>query len=283
MDDAENIDAEEPRTNAKLSDLGNEDFDSANEDGNDDEDADGAKKPKASSSKAKKLPGGETPAEFAERINKQVKELIKEAKASGKASFEHEAGSIAYTLRKKCINDFMKEIHKKRCGQCNAISPNVRRDGFLKIMEKAPLPNEIASNEHKGYLRISPVKRVAAIERRFVASAASTSAVVDDDESGIASQAISADNAPRRLATVSCPPSNARRIFAFSSTTKVLFARSSSAATVLSVSATPKTRSRQRAYRPSGPHPTVPVPTTSSSQSLRFHPLASVQQVSWAT
>lgn len=197
VDDAENIDAEEPRSNAKLSDLSNEDFDDADEDDNDDEDSSKKSKPSSSKSEAS---SGETPAEFAERVNKQVKELIKQAKASGKASVGLEAGSIAYTLRKKCIKDFMKEIHKKRCGQCHAISPNVRRDGFLKIMEKAPTQKEIASNEHAGYLRISPVKRVATIERRFAANAASTSASTDgDDDSGIASQAISADNAPKEV------------------------------------------------------------------------------------
>ncbi|KAJ9479139.1 DNA-directed RNA polymerase I subunit RPA190 [Pseudozyma hubeiensis] len=194
VDDAENIESEEPRSHTKLTDLNDEDLESADEDKDADE---GSKKSKASSSRPKGFQG-ETPAEFAERINKQVKELIKAAKASGKAQNEPESGSLAYTARKKCINDFMKDIHKKRCGQCNAISPNVRRDGFLKIMEKAPLPNEIASNEQKGYLRVSPVKRVAAIERRLASSAASTSASTDaDDDSGIASQAISAENAPK--------------------------------------------------------------------------------------
>ncbi|ETS64803.1 hypothetical protein PaG_00768 [Moesziomyces aphidis] len=195
VDDAENIDAEEPRSYTKFSDLNNEEFETANEDS----DPENTAPKKSSSSKPEKSSAGETPAEFADRINKQVKELIKQAKASGKATYEPEAGSLAYTLRKKCMNDFMKEIHKKRCGQCNAISPNVRRDGFLKIMEKAPLPTEIASNEQKGYLRISPVKRVAAIERRLAASAASTSASAenDDDASGIATQAISADDAPK--------------------------------------------------------------------------------------
>ncbi|EST05564.1 RNA polymerase, alpha subunit [Kalmanozyma brasiliensis GHG001] len=192
VDDAENIEAEEPRSHAKASDLSNDDFDSANED---DEDKESGKK--ASGSKPKGF-HGETPAEFATRINKQVKELIKAAKASGKAQVEPEAGSLAYTARKKCINDFMKDIYKKRCGQCNAISPLVRRDGFLKIMEKAPTNNEVAANDQKGYFRISPVKRVAAMERRLAASAASTSAAAEtEDEVDIASQAISADNAPK--------------------------------------------------------------------------------------
>ncbi|PWY99763.1 beta and beta-prime subunits of DNA dependent RNA-polymerase [Testicularia cyperi] len=166
VDDAENIKAEEPRTRSPAGALGAAEADSDNED--EAEDGDESTKPAKSSSdsRGKHADHRETAAEFADRVNQQIKQLIQEAKASGRASTEHEKGSLVYTVRKQCINEFFFEINKRRCGQCSAISPSLRRDGFLKVMEKPPSAKEMAANEHKGFRYVSPLKQVAAFEKR---------------------------------------------------------------------------------------------------------------------
>ncbi|KDN53106.1 beta and beta-prime subunits of DNA dependent RNA-polymerase [Tilletiaria anomala UBC 951] len=97
----------------------------------------------------------ESPRDFRKRIEKRVGELVFEAVKSGdgKVDRKDDQGNAAYAARKKLINEFLKNVARKRCEHCHAVGPTLRKDGFIKIVERDLSDRDKAMHEALGIRR----------------------------------------------------------------------------------------------------------------------------------
>ncbi|PWN47916.1 beta and beta-prime subunits of DNA dependent RNA-polymerase, partial [Violaceomyces palustris] len=95
----------------------------------------------------------ETVPEFKKRIEAQVGLLIYDAIRTGKVSRESDKGGVVYSARKKTIAEFMKDVQRKKCEVCQAYNPALRKDGFVKIVERDLTDREKALHEARAIRR----------------------------------------------------------------------------------------------------------------------------------
>jgi len=89
---------------------------------------------------------------FRERINRYVEDRIRESgQAAGATAVKDGA---AYAARRAAINAFLKLIIiKSRCHYCKAFNPTLRKDGFVKIVERELSEREIGLHKAWGINR----------------------------------------------------------------------------------------------------------------------------------
>ncbi|KAN0064843.1 hypothetical protein ACQY0O_001900 [Thecaphora frezii] len=78
----------------------------------------------------------ESVAEFKERVNALVDELIQKAIREGKSNTS-EMTEAPYVARNKLMAEVFKAKASNRCERCSAFRTKLRRDGHLKIMERS--------------------------------------------------------------------------------------------------------------------------------------------------
>ncbi|CEH13852.1 beta and beta-prime subunits of dna dependent rna-polymerase [Ceraceosorus bombacis] len=103
----------------------------------------------------------ETLEEFEQRIHLRVftaiEQAIKEGRRRGKCN-----DGATYAARKLLTSSFMKEILlKKSCPRCKAFNPTLRKDSFIKIVERELSEREKAIHSASGIVRPDAVRRAA--------------------------------------------------------------------------------------------------------------------------
>ncbi|KAK0557362.1 hypothetical protein OC846_000581 [Tilletia horrida] len=94
----------------------------------------------------------ETMEAFRERINKYVKDRIRESGNAGGAPAVRDGP--AYSAKRALINSFLKLIIvKSRCHFCRAFNPVLRKDGFVKIVERELSERELGLHKAWGINR----------------------------------------------------------------------------------------------------------------------------------
>ena len=124
----------------------------ASAEGFDEEDGDGELKLKSDDGQQK-----ESEAEFKRRIETKVRELIRDAVAKG-ARRGKDTTSAVYAARRKLVAQFTRHVMAKSCPLCKAVSPNLRKDGFIKIVERELSDREKAIHHARGIRRPNVVQ-----------------------------------------------------------------------------------------------------------------------------
>ncbi|CAO1625651.1 unnamed protein product [Sympodiomycopsis kandeliae] len=94
----------------------------------------------------------ETVEQFRKRIDGIVaRHIIKATRGGAKRGQAY--GQVIYAARKAAINEFLKVIMQRRCKNCNAVNPVLRKDGFIKIVEGDLSPREKATHTALGITR----------------------------------------------------------------------------------------------------------------------------------
>ena len=92
------------------------------------------------------------------RRNAFTKQQIKAAK-NDPWDWSKEKNEGVADARRDVVKAFLKLIPvPKRCGLCGAISPNFRKDGYVKIFQKALTPKELAKNAQKNLRQVNAVQ-----------------------------------------------------------------------------------------------------------------------------
>ncbi|WFD23928.1 DNA-directed RNA polymerase [Malassezia equina] len=97
-------------------------------------------------------PQAETVDDFVRRINAQVRKYIEAAHARGVRRGQ-EMGMATYSARRALRGVFLKDMLRRRCEQCQAMNPTLRKDGFVKITERALSARDHAIHEARGLRR----------------------------------------------------------------------------------------------------------------------------------
>lgn len=77
----------------------------------------------------------ESVAEFSVRIHESVRNILRTAVRGGARRGKDTTGSV-YAARRAVVAQFTRAIMAKSCPHCKAISPTLRKDGFIKIVER---------------------------------------------------------------------------------------------------------------------------------------------------
>lgn len=142
VDEAHTVAMEQLRTSSLPVD------DEAEVSGGDDDDDDDV--PLASLSRAP--PQAETVDEFVRRLQTHVDALIARARKDG-AKKHGDHGMATYAARRELRNTFLKDILRRRCERCHAVNPTLRKDGFVKIVERVLSARDAAIHEARGLRR----------------------------------------------------------------------------------------------------------------------------------
>ncbi|WFD27804.1 DNA-directed RNA polymerase [Malassezia nana] len=97
-------------------------------------------------------PQAETVDEFVRRIDEEVRHHIQTAQRRGVRRGQ-DKGTATYAARRALRNLFLKDILRRRCEQCQAMNPTLRKDGFVKITERALSARDHAIHEARGIRR----------------------------------------------------------------------------------------------------------------------------------
>jgi DNA-directed RNA polymerase I subunit RPA1 len=95
----------------------------------------------------------ESVAEFQRRIESRVQELLRGAVRKG-AKRGRDATSAVYSARRQLVTQFTRQVvGNKKCPLCKASSPTLRKDGFIKIVEREFSDRDKAVHEAMGIRR----------------------------------------------------------------------------------------------------------------------------------
>ncbi|PKI82389.1 hypothetical protein MVES_003713 [Malassezia vespertilionis] len=90
--------------------------------------------------------------EFVQRIETATRNILQKAVRAG-VTKGSERGAAGYAARRDLRNVFLKDILRRRCERCQATNPTLRKDGFVKITERALSARDTAIHEARGIKR----------------------------------------------------------------------------------------------------------------------------------
>ncbi|WFD31151.1 DNA-directed RNA polymerase [Malassezia sp. CBS 17886] len=125
---------------------GDEDTDGERDEGTDGEDAGGGATPMSDEAPPESVDA------FVERVQRDAEEHIRRAVRGG-AKRGEDAGSAVYAARRSLRSEFLKDILRRRCERCHAMNPTLRKDGYVKIIERVLSPRDEAIHEARGLRR----------------------------------------------------------------------------------------------------------------------------------
>lgn len=123
----------------------------------------------------------ETLGDFQLRIERKVNDLI-QSSGNERIRRDSKQNGAAYEARRKLINSFLKLIiMKSRCSFCKAFNPQLRKDGFVKIVERDLSDREKALHKAWGIQRPDAVAKSEAYLARAAQNAAAARMDIDED------------------------------------------------------------------------------------------------------